>query len=76
MHTTFHGPSSRLNDSFSPGCGWSKKTGTDGVKSTDTGFNLSMYKSSISDFKLAKSIFLANFDVSMSIVSFKSGFGA
>ena len=39
-------------------------------------FNLPISNSSISDFKLAKSVFLANYDVSASAALFKSDFVA
>ena len=39
-------------------------------------FNLSTSKSSISDFKFAKSAFLVNFDISMRVAPFESDFDA
>ena len=46
------------------------------LKSTGTGTNLSISNLSTSDFKLTKSGFVANFDVSIHVVFFKSVFVA
>ena len=46
------------------------------LKSTGTGINLSIYNLSTSAFKLAKSGFAANLDVSIRGVFFKSAFHA
>ena len=44
------------------------------IKPLGTFFNLSMSNLCTSDFKLAKSVFLANSDVSTPVASYKSAF--